>query len=170
MAFPIVMSRSKLAMFNAAAQVRAGRASLGEFGTDWADVEALMEPTDHVSKSSVNPPVDSGMWYDAEPTNHVSLAAGNPYTYDTGEVTYGTPAATGSYREATGNAGSSNFGEDIGKVFGSIFKGLTSGFTAPPQGRAPIRPPPTSNTIWWVLGGVALVGGAGVLVLAMRKK
>ena len=171
MAFPIVMSRNKLSMFNVASQVRAGRASLGEFGTDWSDVEALLEPQDHVSKSSVNPPVDSGMWYDAEPSNHVALASGNPYTYSADEdsVVYGTPAASVNYREATGNAGTSNFTEDIGKVFSSIFKGFTGGMTTQAQPRVLVRPR-TSNTLWWVLGGVAVVGGAGLLIAVAKKK
>lgn len=192
MAFPIVMSRSKLAMFNAAAQVRAGRASLGEFGAlgyepqsqsllddggGYTPSAKLLEDNGGYTPSASLIDESAGFQVDASLANDL---AANPYgggstyagtTVNPSRVTPYSTASASSYREQTGNAGTSNFGEDIGKVFGSIFKGMGSGFFAPTQVRAPIRPAPVSSTIWWVLGGVALVGGTvGIIAMFGKKK
>lgn len=185
MAFPIVMSRNKLSMFNTAAQVRAGRGSFGSFGALGYEPQSqsLLEDDDEGYRPSA-----SLLDHDPEPYSQslVDERAGfqvdsslerelsiNPYGGGSSYTGSGYGSSSRISRTTAANYPSSEgsfFVDDIGSAFASILKGFTGGSST--GASAPRRPPPPkpSNAIWWALGGVALVGGVGLLVAVTRKK
>lgn len=184
----IFTSRSKLALFAKAAEIRAGRLGtrgalmglgyepqsqslLGPSEGDTTPSARLLDSSEPTYSQSL---VDEEEFFTVDANLADSINSGTPYS--SGNAPYSTSANRISQTTASRNVAnsvdgsSSNVGAEVGNFLSSIFKGVVGVASGATRQPAPVRAPTTPSWVWWMVGGVAVVGGGGLLIAALSKK